>query len=95
MLKIDKLKTLKNTIENMSFQNQCEILDIFLKHNVKYSENNNGTFILLNNIETNLIEKLENYITYVKEQTSILNEIETKKDDFKKNYFNKDIKEKA
>lgn len=86
------LQTLKTRIEQMSVYHQIEILRIFKDNNILLNENNNGTFINLTELEGEIIEKLEKYISYVNEQESQLNEVENEKNRIQNTFFkdNKD-----
>ena len=70
---------LKEKLENMSFDDQKEILLIFIEQNTHISENNNGSFINLSLLNEDVVEKLEKYLEYKKEQENDFNLIEDKK----------------
>ena len=64
-----ELKDIKKKIESMSFFHQKEILKLFYDNKCTcLSENNNGTFINMSKLPKTIIEKIENYITYVDNQ---------------------------
>ena len=91
MLNVDRLKSIKNTIESMNKCYQIEILKIISDDDsVTISENNNGTFINLTNLNVNIINELENYIIYVQKQQNNLTNIEDEKANIKNEFFNKD-----
>ena len=52
------------------------------------NENNNGTFINLTDVTTNIINQLETYIKYVEKQHNELSVIENEKQELEKNFFN-------
>ncbi len=59
----DRLKRIKSKIENMDKSNQISALYMLTKNKkIKYSENNNGTFINLTDIEDNMLLKIEEFI---------------------------------
>lgn len=88
MADTDKLQTIKEIIENMSKCYQIEILKILNnEESVVVSENNNGTFINLTNLDANIITKLENYIDYVNKQQYQLLHVEKEKDIIKSEFF--------
>ena len=93
MIKTDELIELKQQIEKLSKYHQQKVFEIFLLEDIKYSENNNGIFILLNKISEKLYIKLKEYINYVNLQENIINQGESKINNFKKKYFNKGNKE--
>ena len=49
------LISLKKKIENIDIRHHIEIFRIFQENNVSYSENRNGIFINMNNINTDII----------------------------------------
>ena len=87
-METNKLKEIKEVIEKM---NNCYQLDILrILHNDKdvlISENNNGVFINLSNLNELTIKKLEKYITYVEEQQYQLLNIEKEKTMIKESFF--------
>ena len=88
MLNIEKLKTIKDNIENMNKCYQIEILKILNNDSsVMTSENNNGTFINLSNLDNTIINKLENFIEYVDKQQNQLLHIEKEKASIKDEFF--------
>lgn len=93
MVNTNKLTELKQDIEKLTLYHQQKVFEIFLQEDIKYSENNNGIFILLNKISDSLYNKLLEYINYVNLQENIIVQGESKKNNFKKKYFNKDNKD--
>jgi len=89
---INKLTDLKIKIEKLTFENQKKILKLFLDNNINISENNNGTFILMNNLTPDMYEKLTNYMDYIENQENILKKGEQEMNKLNKIYFKKDTK---
>ena len=90
MIGIDRLHTIKETIELMNKSYQVEILKLLIsEESIVLSENNNGTFINLSNLDIIVINKLEKFIEYVKTQQSQLSHIENEKLNIKNEFFNK------
>ena len=84
----DGLSLLKNKIENMSKTNHIEILQILKKHqNVKLNENKSGVFVNLSFLSNELLEEINKYVTYINEQETVINTIETQKQEFKNTFF--------
>ena len=52
---------MKKNIENME-EHHLSIFRLFLKHNVQYSENKNGIFINLTNVDVEIIKELNDYL---------------------------------
>ena len=92
-LMTDRLKRIKSKIENMDKSNQISALYMLTKNKkIKYSENNNGTFINLTDIEDDMLLKIEDFIEYIELQKYEIDDIEKKKDYIENIYFkqNKD-----
>lgn len=83
MEKNEVLESLKSSIENMNKHHQIEILRIFSKHLCKLNENKSGVFINLSYIDDNIIEELQKYISYTKDQEDNLITTEYQKNEFK------------
>ncbi len=84
----DRLTKLKDKIELMDKPNHIEALYMISQNrSIKLTENNNGTFINLTDLDNNMIEKLEEFVQYVAKQNSDLNDIESKKDELENIYF--------
>ena len=66
----------KNRIETLSSEEQKEIFNIIKKNeDIKYTQNNNGIFLLLNEIDTSTIENINLFLKYLddsKKQTQII-----------------------
>ena len=91
MTNIDKLQNIKEIIENMSKCYQIEILQLLTdEDSVSISENNNGTFINLSNLDISIIDKLDIYIEYVNKQQDNLLHIEEEKANIKNEFFKQD-----
>lgn len=88
MSKILNLESLRNSIENLDKVHHINILKILEKNNVNYSENNNGVFINLTKISENTLKEINKYVKYVKLQELELDNIEDKKKDMKKEFYN-------
>ena len=85
------LNQMKTKIESMTKIHHIEILKIINTHsNVSINENKSGVFINLSFLESNVIEEIKNYLSFVEKQEQILNPDETQKQDFKNTFFNND-----
>jgi hypothetical protein len=83
MEKNEVLELLKSSIENMNKHHQVEILRILSKHLCKLNENKSGVFINLSYIDEQVIEELQKYISYTKDQEDNLITTEYQKNVFK------------
>ena len=93
---MQELILLRNKIEKLSQVHHIKILDILSKNNITFSENRNGIFFNMNSFNDNVINEFKEYIKYVNEQESNLNETERLKQVFHNEFFkdNKDKNEK-
>jgi hypothetical protein len=82
-----QLKLLKDRIEALNQHHQIQILKIVTQNNVAYTENKNGSFINLTNVDEGVISKIAEYLNYVDEQESQLKEVENQKTELTKQFF--------
>ena len=76
-----ELPFLCKTIENFSKEDQIEILKIISNVNINLvSENNNGTFINMNDLNNDTLLQINNYVEYVLKKNNEINNIENEKD---------------
>ena len=86
--KEQQLDAIKTTIEQLSKTQQMEVLKIFKKYPlVKLNENRNGVYINLSYLPEETIVELNQYLNYVNEQETNLEQIETQKEEFKSTFF--------
>lgn len=83
----ENLTNIKESIEKMDLTNQKEILKIFKENNINISENNNGSFINLSSVNSDIIIKIEKYIEYFNKQQNNLIFIEDEKINIKNEFF--------
>jgi hypothetical protein len=81
------LKHLKDQIEALNQHHQIQILKIMTQCNVGLSENKNGSFVNLTNVDGVVISKITDYLGYVNEQETQLNEVENQKTELTKQFF--------
>lgn len=85
----NKLQYIKETIEKMNETYQKQILQILHNEkNINISENNNGSFINLTNLDLSIINKIELFIEHYNIQQNSLLLIEKEKVNIKKEFFN-------
>ena len=82
------LENLKQKNKSLSKGQQIEILKIFLENETKLNENKSGIFINMSFLKQDVLEKLDKYLEYIKDQEHNLNNLETQKQEFKETYFN-------
>ena len=71
----------------MNQHHQIEILKIVTQNEVAYTENKNGSFVNLTNIDDAIVSKMVAYLNYVDEQESQLKEVENQKTELTKQFF--------
>ena len=82
------LETIKLSIEKMNKHHQIEILRILSKQLCTLNENKSGVYVNLTYINDDVIEELQKYIEYTKEQEETLITTEYQKEEFKTALFN-------
>lgn len=82
-----QLKQLKDRIEALNQHHQIQILKIVTQNNVAYTENKNGSFVNLTNMDNAIVDKIAEYLNYVDEQESQLKEVENQKTELTKQFF--------
>lgn len=86
---IENLQHIKKKCEKMNIIHQKEILRILKNEkNIHLNENNNGTFINLTELDSHVINKLNNFILYVNNQEEHLKNIENEKTKIQESFFN-------
>ena len=81
------LENLKKSIESLNEIHHKKILQIIVDNNITISENSNGCFVNLTDIDDEIIDKIQYYLKFISEQTNDLNQIEEKKKEIRENFF--------
>jgi hypothetical protein len=81
------LKQMKDRVEALNQHHQIQILKIITQHNVGMTENKNGSFVNLTNVDDAVISKINDYLSYVDEQETQLKEVENQKTELSKQFF--------
>ncbi len=81
------LKQLKDRIEALNQHHQIQILKIMTQCKVGMTENKNGSFVNLTNVDAVVISNITDYLGYVDEQETQLNEVENQKTELTKQFF--------
>ena len=87
MEKVEKLNKLKNQIESLDKHHQVEILKILSKNLCKLNENKSGVYVNMSFLDDKIIEEVEDYLRYMKEQEDNLITTEYQKKEFMDSYF--------
>ena len=84
----ESLSSIKDKIERMPKNNQIEVLKILKKYqNIKLNENKSGIFVNLSFLSKEILEEIDKYVNYVNDQETVINTIETQKQEFKNAFF--------
>ena len=83
----EKLINLKNKIENLDKTHHSKILNVLMQNEVKFSENRNGSFVNMNNLNEITIQKIEEILKYINTQEKHLQEVEKIKNELNHDYF--------
>lgn len=86
----NNLEKLRKTIELLSKEHHIEIAKILKNNKIKLNENNNGIFINLNNVDNLIINQIQTYINFIKNQEIHITIDESKKENLENIYFNKE-----
>lgn len=82
------LEKMKLKIENMTKQNQIEILKILKNHhNIKLNENKSGVFINLSFLPKIVIDEMMKYIHYIDAQENSIRHLENQCEEYKNTFF--------
>lgn len=84
---IEKIENIKKVIETMNKYHQIEILKILSKNLCKINENKSGVYVNMSFLPDEVINDMQNYIDYIKDQEDSLNTIEYQKEEFKNAFF--------
>ena len=91
---MSELIVMKKRIESLNQTRQREILRILVDNNTSISENKNGSFINLTILTDKVVADIKKYLQYITDQDETIAELESVKQEFESNYFDKDNKEK-
>jgi hypothetical protein len=89
---IIKKKKLIEMTNNLTKIEYIEILNIIQEDKCSYSNNTNGVFINLTNVEYSTIDKIFNFLKFTKQKKMELKKKEEYLESFKKDIKNEDIK---
>ena len=81
---IKKKKKLLDSVKNLSNIEYNEIFNIIQENNCQYSGNNNGIFINLQNVSDEIIDKIFNFLEFIKKKKEELNEKDVVLENIKK-----------
>lgn len=79
-------KNLINKINNLTRKEKTHILGILKKHNVDYTKNNNGYFINLNSIDSDILIKIDNCVELIESKRDLIYELDSKREKYLNDY---------
>jgi hypothetical protein len=82
-----ELLNIRDDVEKMEKIHQVNILKIFKKYNIDFTENSNGIFVNMTILNEDILKEINSYISYVKLQQTQLNKIEQDKERYKKEFY--------
>ena len=62
---VSELKRLKERIDTLEMCEHVELLKIFIKNDVRYTENSNGIFINMNKLSDNCITEINKFLDFI------------------------------
>tara|TARA_B110000238_G_scaffold199850_1_gene248070 strand:+ start:481 stop:741 length:261 start_codon:yes stop_codon:yes gene_type:complete len=74
----EKLIELRKKTESLSKDEQIQFFHIIKQNNINYTQNKNGIFIILTNLEDHLITKLYDFFNFLDDTRKTTQEIEDK-----------------
>ena len=85
----NKLLELKNKIDKLDPSFHIRILKVLHENSIKFSENRNGIFLNMNNLNEKTINSIEKVLKYIEVQEKNLQAVETIKKELNNDYFSK------
>lgn len=82
-----KIITLKNKIDNLDKNFHVRFFKVLIDNNIKFSENRNGIFVNMNNLDDKTVSDMEKVLKYINMQEKNLQEVETIKKELNNDYF--------
>jgi hypothetical protein len=76
----DKIKNLRNTIQSFSKEKQLDVFKLCKSKNIFYSENKNGIFINLTELDAKQLIELDKFVTYINAQEKEIQQMEHEKE---------------
>lgn len=81
---MNDLTEIKYFLEHMNISNQKQFIRLVVQHQIPYTENKNGTFINISNLNDPQLCIIEKFISLISDEETIFNKIEQTKIDLKK-----------
>lgn len=85
---MDNKKLLTENVKVLDVTHHIELFHILSRHRIHYSQNTNGVFIDMNDVNTSLLQELENYVSFAQNHPSNLDIKDKTSNDIKENDIN-------
>ena len=91
---MEELTALRDNIENLEKHQHLQIVRIIQKNNIDFTENRNGIFLNMKDLNIKTMKEITQYLKYIEIQQKQLDTDENIKKTYANNFFN-DNKEKG
>ena len=91
---LKQINNLKQKIEALDNIHHKKILKILIENKIKYSENRNGVFVIMNLFNLQIIKIINEELIYISKQEKHLNDVELIKHELNTTFFDKDSENK-
>jgi len=82
-----QLKKIINDISNLSDDEKKEVFKILDNHNIKYTENSNGIYVLFSQVPDQIIDEIEKFLNFCAKNKVALSQVEDKQNTEKQNFL--------
>ena len=89
-MNIDEIKNLRNTIQSFSKEKQLDIFKMCKSNQIFFTENNNGIFINLTEMNNVQLLELQKYVNYIVDQETQIQKVEQEKKEMAKLYISQE-----
>ena len=76
---MSSLNTIKKYLEKMSFSNQEKFLKLIIKNNIPFSQNKNGSFVNISELNSSQLAIINQFISLLELEEFTFNEVEKTK----------------
>lgn len=84
-----RLGKLVGDVDDLSDDEKKEVFKIFDKYQVKYTENNNGIYIIISQIKPSILLEVENFLDFCKKNRETLESKDNEQMNTKEKFFGK------
>ena len=80
---MSSLNSMKKYLENLSMSNQEKFLKLIIKNNIPFSENKNGSFINISELNSSQLDIINEFISLLQLEETTFNQVEKTKLDLR------------